>query len=384
MNDKQDAFASLKTINNTDNISESERKTLLSSGINVDSDQHSSTMLIRNDQPVYLQSTTRDYKILPLSIAMEIYPWIREKYYFKAVQTTEDPLVEKASHEIEPLGFFIHVKKGAKVKLPCQIGMMMTEEGFTQVLHNIIILEEDAKLTVLTGCLSNHSIRKGHHFAIEEHYIGKNATLTTNMIHTWGPEMIVTPHTGTIVGENGRYENNYVSMQPAKEITTNPLTYLVGKNASAKYLTVVLGHPGSTIRTGGAVYLNAEDTSAELLHRGVSTGGTIYQGGLLVGNAKCKAHVDCAGMVLDGRDGGFIESVPGLQSHNADARMSHEASIGKISPEQVEYLMSRKMTEKDAISMLIRGFIGSDIENLSPEIDEQIAKIAEIAGHGEE
>ena len=165
---------------------------------------------------------------------------------------------------------------------------------------------------------------------------------------------------------------------------SNPQTFLNGKGASAKYLTIVLGAPGSVIDTAGNVYLNAENTSAELLHRGVCTGGIMHQGGLLIGNAPCKAHVDCAGMLLDNTAKGSIESIPGLKSHHPDARMSHEASIGKIAPEQVEYLMSRGMEELEAISMLIRGFLGADIEGLGPELDAQIAEIAEIAGHGED
>ena len=160
------------------------------------------------------------------------------------------------------------------------------------------------------------------------------------MVHSWGPEVTVYPRTGAVVEENGRYESNYISLRAAKQVKSDPQTYLNGKGASAKYLTVVLGTPGSVINTAGKVYLNAEDTSAELLHRAVCTGGTMHQGGLLIGNAPCKAHVDCAGMLLDETGIGFIESVPGLRSHHPDAHMSHEASIGKIAPEQVEYLMS--------------------------------------------
>ena len=63
--------------------------------------------------------------------------------------------------------------------------------------------------------------------------------------------------------------------------------------------------------------------------------------------------------------------------------MSHEASIGKIAPEQVEYLMSRGMDEREAVSLLIRGFLGADIKGLGAELDTQIAEIAEVAGHGE-
>jgi hypothetical protein len=109
----------------------------------------------------------------------------------------------------------------------------------------------------------------------------------------------------------------------------------------------------------------------------------IYQRGLLIANARCRAHVDCAGMVLDSHQRGFIQSTPGLKSFHPEARMSHEASIGRIAPEQVEYLQTRGMDEREAISLIIRGFLQADVIGLGPELDARIAQIAELAGHGE-
>jgi Fe-S cluster assembly scaffold protein SufB len=88
-------------------------------------------------------------------------------------------------------------------------------------------------------------------------------------------------------------------------------------------------------------------------------------------------------MILDAQEEGFIESIPGLRGLHPEARMSHEASIGRIAPEQVEYLQSRGLDEREAISMIIRGFLGADIVGLGPELDARIAEIAELAGHGE-
>ena len=76
-------------------------------------------------------------------------------------------------------------------------------------------------------------------------------------------------------------------------------------------------------------------------------------------------------------------SIPGIKAHHPDARMSHEASIGKLAPEQVEYLQSRGMEEREAISLMIRGFLGADIDGLGFELEDRIAEITELAGHGE-
>lgn len=365
-------------------ISQDDKKQLAEVGVLVNSEDRSATMVVKDDKPICLETKNKGFEMLPTFVALEKYDWLREKYFFKAVRPDFDEVTMKFAKEEKPLGFFIHVKQGEKVTLPCQTAMYMTAENSTQAIHNIVVLEEDSELQLITGCVSKHSLNEGQHLAIEEYYIGKNAKLVSTMVHSWSSKVEVYPRTGAIVGENGRFESNYISLRAAKKIISNPRTYLNGKGASAKYLTIVLGSPGSMIDTAGDVFLNAEDTSAELLHRGVCTGGAMHQGGLLIGNAPCRAHVDCAGMLLDTSGEGYIESIPGLRSHHPDARMSHEASIGKIAPEQVEYLMSRGMEELEAISMIIRGFLGADIEGLGTELDEQIAEITEIAGHGEE
>jgi hypothetical protein len=353
-------------------------------GVHPEDRNRSATMIVRDLEPVYMQSQeTQNFEMLPISLALKRYAWLRERFYFRAISQDFDEVSAECAKRPSPPGVFIHVKKGVSITLPCQAAMYLASENLTQAIHNIVILEEGAQLQLITGCVSKNDLRKGRHLSVEEYYIGKNAKLISTMVHSWSSEVLVNPRAGAIVDENGRYESNYISLKAARSIKSNPQTYLNGRGASAKHMTVVLGTPGSVIETAGNVFLNAPDTGAELLHRGVCTGGIMRQGGLLIGNAACKAHVDCAGMLLDQTGQGYIESIPGLRSHHPDARMSHEASIGKIAPDQVEYLMSRGMDEPEAISMLIRGFLLADIEGLGPELDAQIADIAAIAGHGE-
>ncbi len=364
-------------------IRKDDAEAMAGAGVLLGSDQRAGTMVVRDHQPVCVDANSGAFEMLPLATALDKYSWLREKYYFKAVPADYDEVVKDCAAQEKPLGFFLRVQAGAKIKLPCQVAMYMASENIAQIVHNIVILEEDSELELVTGCVTHHKVNRGLHMAVGENYIGKNAKLVSTMVHSWGPEVITYPRTGTIIQENGRFESNYVSLRPAKQVVSNPQTFLNGRGATAKYMTVVVSAPGSLINTQGTVYLNAPDTGAELMHRGVCTGGEMYQGGLLVGNAPCKAHVDCSGMLLDPTGKGFIESIPGLRSHHPDARMSHEASIGKIAPEEVEYLMSHGIEEQDAISLLIRGFLGAGITGLGKEIDEQIAHLTALAGHGE-
>jgi len=367
-----------------DQIAQADAETLAEVGVFIEEDGRSGTYILRDFQPVCALSQTEGLELLPIAVALKRYNWLRENYYWKAVPADLDEITARCASQPEPQGYFVHVKKGVRVALPCQAALYMASADITQTVHNVVLLEEDAELDLITGCVTRHGISHGVHFAISEQYVGKNATLTNTMIHSWGSEVTVRPRSGTIVEQGGTFVSNYVSLRPAGDMQSNPRTWLNGRGASAKYLTIILGSDGSNITTGGEVYLNAEDTSAELAHRAVCTGGRIHQEGLLVGNARCRAHVDCAGMLVDSRAKGFILSIPGLKALHPEARMSHEASIGKIAPEQVEYLQARGMEEREAISMIIRGFLDADIEGLGPELDARIVEIAELAGHGEE
>ena len=269
-------------------IGREDAEALAGAGIILNESSRSGTMVVRNHQPVCLTYNRDKFEMFPISAALERYDWLREKYYFKAVPADYDEAVKSCAEQKKPLGFFIHVKKGADVTLPCQAAMYMASENVAQLVHNVVVLEDDSHLELITGCMTHHSVNTGLHLAVEEHYIGKNARFVSTMIHSWGSDVMVYPRTGTIVEENGRYESNYISLRAAEQVMSDPQTYLNGKGASAKYLTVVLGAPGSVIDTQGKVYLNAEDTSAELAHRGVCTGGVMYQGGLLIGTLRAR------------------------------------------------------------------------------------------------
>lgn len=351
-------------------------------GVLLNANNRGGTFIMEDFHPVCSYSQIDGVEVLPLEIALLKYEWLREKYYWNLIQRDQDEVTQFVNDQPTPQGFFIHVKEGAKVKVPYQAALYMGKADIAQGIHNIIIVDDNAELNLITGCLSHQSVGKGLHMAATETYIGKNATLTNTMVHSWGPKITVLPKAATEVASGGRFISNYISMRPAAIIRTNPVTYLNGAGSSAKYMTIILGSEGADIQTGGNVYLNGEDSRAELVHRSVCTGGQIVQSGLMIGHAKCRAHVDCSGMLLNPGKDGFILSTPGVQAFHPEAELSHEASIGKIAPEQVEYLQSRGIEEHDAISMIIRGFLDADIEGLGEELDAHISEIAELASQG--
>ncbi|RLB11608.1 MAG: SufD family Fe-S cluster assembly protein, partial [Deltaproteobacteria bacterium] len=113
---------------------------------------------------------------------------------------------------------------------------------------------------------------------------------------------------------------------------------------------------------------------AEVISRTVSTGGTIIARGHLIGEAQgIKAHLECKGLLLSPT--GRIHAIPELEGRTSDLDMSHEAAVGKIAKEEIEYLMARGLSEQEATSLIIKGFLSLDIEGLPDELKKEIDKL---------
>lgn len=373
-----------QVIGSVNELNENEIDSLKSVGINLSDDSEVGKFFMYGTSVFTFLPQIEGVEIIPLKEAFQIYPDIKDIYHFKAVDKDQDEFT-KTAFEKEQNGYFIRVKKNVVVNTPIQTAMFMHREMSTMCIHNIVVLEEGAHLHLITGCASGCTIKGGLHIAISENFVGKGAKLISTMIHNWGSDFVVRPRTATIVDENGIFVSNYYSVKPPKHIQTNPFTHLKGKSSNAKYMTVLASFPGTYCDIGGTVLLEGEDSGAELVARAVNHGGTVVQTGMLIGAAKnARAHVDCSGLMLS--DKGTIEAIPGLRAVHPEARMSHEAAIGRINIGEVNYLQSKGLDEMQAVALIVRGFldIGIEIEGLGFELENIINEIAELSGHGEE
>ena len=114
------------------------------------------------------------------------------------------------------------------------------------------------------------------------------------------------------------------------------------------------------------------DTRGEIISRTITTGGTIIVRGEIVGNAvPARGHLECKGLILGG---GTIHAIPELQGNVNGVELSHEAAVGKIVQEEIEYLMARGLDEDEVTSTIVRGFLNVDIMGLPEELRENIEK----------
>ena len=302
--------------------------------------------------------------------AAEKYPELVEKYWWKAVAPDTDKYTAVTALEKEN-GYFIRVKAGEKITYPLQACIFISHEEQLQRVHNIVIVEDGAELNVITGCSSDPSVDKAIHLGISEFYIGKNAKLTYTMIHSWGENVAVRPRSATIIDAGGQFISNYVCMEKAKDVQMNPVTRLVGEGAVARMNSILVAPKGAHLDIGGIVSLEVPGCRAEIVARTICTGGEIVNRGTLIGKAEgIRAHLECNGLMLS--DEGYISAIPQLDAYTGNAEMSHEAAVGRIAPEEIEYLMARGLDEEEATATIVRGFLNVNIEGLPDTLAKKI------------
>ena len=248
---------------------------------------------------------------------------------------------------------------------------MIDHDTTAQTVHNIIIVEEGASIEIISGCTSGSDVDSALHMGISEMYIKKNATLKFTMIHNWAENIGVRPRTNVVVEENGTFINNYIILKKVRSVQSYPTANLVGKGAVAQFNTVAIAQPGAELDLGSRVILGAPECKAEIISRSITVGGKVINRGTLVGDAPdIKAHLECRGLILG--DGGVNVAIPELDARVADVEMTHEASLGKVAQDQVEYIMSRGLTEDEAVGMIVRGFLEVGIRGIPDDIKAEI------------
>jgi len=351
------------------------KEQMLGAGIILDDvSQRSGTYIQMDNTAIHSSTAQEGIEVMSISQALEKYDWLSD-YWWQAVAVDTDKYtanVELSQND----GYFIRALPGCKTIFPVQACLYLSKARLAQKVHNIIIAEEDSELHIITGCTTASGEDPALHMGVSEFYIKRGAKVTFTMIHSWNPEVEVRPRTAAIVEENGLFLSNYVLMKPVRSLQMYPAARCVGENAVVRYNSILVAPPGSSLDVGSRVILNAKGAKTEIISRAISTGGNIIARGYMEGNApEVKGHLECRGLILQGE--GMIQAVPELKGTLAGIDLSHEAAVGKIAEEEVEYLMARGLTRAQATATIVRGFLRVDIEGLPPMLNAELQRAIE-------
>lgn len=373
-------------IDDLDDLSKQTKKDLLKVGVDTNEENRSGSFLQVDQSNIFTNNSISDsIEVMNMGVALEKYSWL-EDYMWNVVKPDADKYTAKTAlrekEEGVTSGYFVRSLPGTKEVMPVQACMFISDTDVMQTAHNIVIAEENSELHLITGCATGDDISSAMHVGVSEMYLKPGSKITFTMVHNWAEEVEVRPRTAIKLADNSTYINNYILTSPVSTIQSFPTAYCDGKNSRAIFQSIQGGKKDSIIDVGSRAILNAEGAKAEVISRAVAQDESqIFARGHLAGNVpNVKGHLECQGLVLS--DDSFIYAVPELEASSTNLEMSHEAAVGKISEDEINYLTSRGIPEEEAESMIVRGFLNMDITGLPEELAQQTQNMIDMSLNG--
>ncbi|KNF08620.1 FeS cluster assembly protein SufB [Gottschalkia purinilytica] len=312
------------------------------------------------------------------------------KQYEELVKKHFMTLITPQTHKFAALhgavwsgGSFVYVPKGVDVDIPLQSYFRLNAKGAGQFEHTLIIVDEGASLHFIEGCSApKYSVQNLHAGAVEL-FVKKGSRLRYSTIENWSRNMYNLNTKKALVEENGIIE--WVSGSFGSKISMlYPMSILKGRKAKSEFTGITFASTGQILDTGAKVLMAAPETSCTINSKSISkSGGTaIYRGLLEVSKnaVGAKASVNCESLMLDNES--KSDTLPIIALDNDDIDIGHEAKIGRISDESIFYLMSRGISEEEAKSMIVRGFVEPITKELPLEYAVELNNLIDIELEG--
>ncbi|WP_455645305.1 SufB/SufD family protein [Methanosphaera sp.] len=367
-------------LDSLDDLTKSDKETLTSVGIEIDEEERAASFLQMDQSEVFVNNMFPGVEVMGTAQALDKYDWL-EDYMWKAVQVDADKYT--ATTELgERSGYFIRSEANTKLDIPIQACMYIGDDAVRQTAHNIIIAEENSEINIITGCSTAAHVDNAAHIGVSEFYLKKGAKITFTMVHNWAKEVDVRPRTGVIMEDNSTYISNYILANPVRNLQSYPTAYANGENCKVFFQSILAGKEDSLIDQGSRTILEGKNSQAEMITRAISEDeSTIITRGDLLGKSQdIRGHLECMGLILS--DDSKIYSIPELRGECTNMELSHEAAVGKIAEDEIQYLMARGLTEDEAASMIVRGFLDIDIKGLPDELAKETKKLMEMSMEG--
>ncbi|MDL2246868.1 SufD family Fe-S cluster assembly protein [Methanobrevibacter sp. OttesenSCG-928-K11] len=372
-------------IDDIGDVNKKTKDTLLKVGIDTDESERAGSFLQFDQSNVLSNPLSDSVELMNLGSALDKHSWLKD-YMWSAVKPDSDKYTARTAlreqEEEEYSGYFVRSLPGTKEIYPIQTCMFIADENVMQTAHNIVIAEENSELHLITGCATGEDVASALHVGVSEFFLKPGAKITFTMVHNWAEQVEVRPRTGIRLGDDSTYINNYILTSPVKTIQSYPTAYCDGKNSRAVFQSIQSGQKDSILDVGSRAILNGDGSAAEVISRAVSNDESqIYSRGHLAGFVpNVRGHLECHGLVLS--DDSSIYAVPELEASAANLEMSHEAAVGKIDEDEIYYLTSRGLTEEEATSMIVRGFLSMDITGLPDELAKETQRMIDLSLEG--
>jgi len=310
------------------------------------------------------------------------YPDIVKSYFGRSIPPADNKFAALNS-AVWSGGSFIYVPPGVSVDIPLQAYFRINAANMGQFERTLIIVDEGAYVHYVEGCTAPVYSTDSLHAAAVEIFVKKGGRCRYTTIQNWSSNVYNLVTKRAFVEEDGIME--WVDGNIGSKITMKyPSCYLTGRGARGEILSLALANSGQHQDAGGKLMFLAPDTSGEIISKSVSVNGgrTSYRGLVkVIKNAKgVKCNVRCDALILDEQS--RSDTYPTMQVDEPDITMGHEASVSKIGEEQLFYLMSRGLSEVEATSLIVNGFIEPIVKELPLEYAVELNRLIQLNMEG--
>jgi Fe-S cluster assembly protein SufB len=280
-------------------------------------------------------------------------------------------------------GSFIYVPKGVKVDIPLQAYFRINTENMGQFERTLIIADEGSYVHYTEGCTAPVYSSDSLHSAVVEIIVKKDARVRYTTIQNWSNNVYNLVTKRAIAHEGAVME--WTDANIGSKVTMKyPGVWLVGEHAKGETLSLAFAAEGQHTDSGAKMVHAAPHTSSNIVSKSVAQGGgrTSYRGLVQVndGSHHSKSTVKCDALLVDTVS--RSDTYPYVDIREDDVQMGHEATVSKVSADQLFYLMSRGMTEDEAMAMIVRGFVEPIARELPMEYALELNRLIELQMEG--
>lgn len=299
--------------------------------------------------------------------------------YFSTVVPIQDNKFAALNSAVWSGGSFVYVPKGVKVDLPLQAYFRLNNASIGQFERTLIIADEGSQVHYVEGCTAPTYSTESYHSGVIEIVVKKDARVRYTTIQNWSNNVYNLVTQRANVFENGTME--WVDANLGSKITMKyPSCYLRGEGAHGEMLSVAFAGPEQIQDAGSKMIHFANNTSSKITSKSISRGNgqASYRG--LVKAARnlkgIKSNVVCDALLLDPES--RTDTWPTIDTGSHDVSIGHEASVSKVGEEQLFYLTSRGLSEEEATTMIVSGFIEPLVKELPMEYAVEMNKLIQL------
>jgi Fe-S cluster assembly protein SufB len=355
-------------------IPEAEKKFLAGVGAQYESDvvYHSLLKHLEDKGVIFLDTDT----------ALRLHPEIFKKH-FGTIIPPEDNKLAALNSAVWSGGSFVYVPEGVKVDLPLQAYFRINAANMGQFERTLIIAEPYSEVKYIEGCTAPVYSSDSLHSAVVEIIAKKGAKVRYTTLQNWSSDVYNLVTKRAYAYEDASVE--WIDANVGSKLTMKyPSVYLVGPRAKAEIVSVAFAGKDRHQDTGAKVVHLAPYTSSRITAKSVSKDGglTTYRGLVHVakGAVGVKSSVRCDALLMDERS--KTSTYPYMEVNEDDATITHEATVGRINEDQMFYLMSRGLTETQALSMIVTGFMEPFTRVLPMEYAVEFNRLIEMEMEG--